>query len=77
MHDRISEAKYAWPTAMRVRGKRNGVKLLKIQGFWQKGVLANGPWPHLGGPCTGVRASRGAGIPPCKHRPAPGATICF
>ena len=18
--------------------------------FWQKGVLANGPWPHLGGP---------------------------
>ena len=37
----------------------------------------NEPWPHLGGPCTAMRASRRAGAPSCKHRPAPAADKCF
>ena len=54
MHNRINEAKYAWPTAM-------SVKQLNIQGFWQKGVLANGPWaPHRD---AGIQ---GSGHPPLQ-----------
>jgi len=33
--------------------------------------------PHLGGPCTAKRASRRAGKPTYKQRPALGAAECF
>ena len=65
-------------TAMRTRGKKNGVKLLKILFFWQNGVLANGPWPPgwVQHPQSqaGQRASEAKGQAPRTQGPGPMAS---